>query len=152
MTCCCVGTHSPSNRPGVGRSGRSCAIHIYCTLYRLPPLPPISHALSNAAAPTDLPCFIECRRSYRRPPTPPILVRPAPGNPVPAGPVTRVREREWVDAPGRGLENWFTEYVAADPDRARKRPHPRTSIMRRLHADCADNPVSRHTALDREDC
>jgi hypothetical protein len=50
---------------------------------------------------------------------------------VPAGPATRVREREWVDAPGRGLENWFTEYAAADPDRARYlgRPHPRTSTI-----------------------
>lgn len=40
---------------------------------------------------------------------------------------------------GRGHSRSF---VAADLDRAQNpgRPHPRTPIMQRLHADCGDNP------------
>ena len=46
-----------------------------------------------------------------------------------------------VSLPGRGRGH-SRGFVAADPDRAQNsgRPHPRTPIMRRLHADRGDNP------------
>ena len=62
MTCCCVGTHSPSNPPGLVEAADRVR---YIILY----------AVSTTAAPTDLPCFIDCRRSYRLPTSDP---RPHP--------------------------------------------------------------------------
>jgi len=49
---------------------------------------------------------------------------------------------------GRGHSRGF---VAADPDRARNlgRPHPRTPIMRRLHADRGDNPFPANCATSK---
>jgi hypothetical protein len=47
-----------------------------------------------------------------------------------------------VPAGGRG-RGYSRGFVAADPDRAQNlgRPHPRTPIMWRLHADRGDNPT-----------